>query len=154
MTRYPALFTFLIALLIISSGMLTARALAQVRASQEPQAAVFVVSAGGSVEGQSSVRFYPDALQVQRGAAVTWQFHGAHNIHFRPAGTLTTSLDQTIDDGARYQGGDASSGIRVASASAGLPPTFTLLMDLAPGTYSYLCDLHPGMRGTIEVVSG
>jgi plastocyanin len=31
-------------------------------------------------------------------------------------------------------------------------PTFSLEMDLEPGNYPYLCDLHPGMVGGIEVV--
>lgn len=154
MARHPALFTFLIALLILSSGMLTALALAQARAAQTPKTAVFIVSAGGRDAQQSSVRFYPDALQVRRGDTITWQFHGAHNVHFRPAGVITTGLEQTIADGALYQGGDVNSGVHVASTNPDLQTRFSLQMDLAPGVYSYLCDLHPGMRGTIQVVGG
>ena len=31
-------------------------------------------------------------------------------------------------------------------------PTFTLTFDVAPGTYTYFCDVHPGMTGEIVVV--
>jgi plastocyanin len=60
----------------------------------------------------------------------------------------------TIDNGGTYTGGPMNSGL-----PAGVPggPTdagglFSVVMDVEPGSYTYMCDVHPGMVGVINVV--
>jgi len=54
----------------------------------------------------------------------------------------------SLKSGDAYKA-DGGSGILPAGPGA---DTFSVVMDVEPGTYNYLCDLHPGMVGTIVVV--
>ncbi|RMF78385.1 MAG: LysM peptidoglycan-binding domain-containing protein [Chloroflexi bacterium] len=127
----------------------------------------FVVSAGaGLAPGNSEVlAFAPSNLQVHRGDTVTWLNNGFHNIRFSETGNIPLVLIPgqadveipqvnpavalpSIQSGSVYTGGGANSGL-----PADGPPIFSLVIDLAPGTYNYVCDVHPGMNGTIEVVA-
>jgi plastocyanin len=87
---------------------------------------------GGPVETTSvSVvdnEFNPAAIQVSPGATVTWTWNGSatHNVNFA-SGSIVDSPDQ-------------SSG------------TYAVAMPMAPGTYTYVCDYHPGiMTGSVLV---
>lgn len=112
----------------------------------------FIVWAGGNLLGQSNTRFYTAELQIHRGDTVTWQFYGPHNVHFRVADG-PAAFEANIESGAVFQGEDANSGILNISANPDEPTEFSLVFDVDPGVYEYLCDIHPGMRGTIEVVA-
>ncbi|GAB2722044.1 hypothetical protein GCM10027089_52480 [Nocardia thraciensis] len=75
-----------------------------------------------------NMKFSPSALTIRAGDTVTWKFsdsapHGVQGI------------------------GDAALGINSPILTEGeWSHTFT-----SPGTYRYLCPLHPEMRGTITV---
>ena len=84
---------------------------------------------GPTRDGQTVVieatSFEPADLLIDSGTAVTWQWAGgvAHDV----VGSNFASAIQT--DG-----------------------TFTYIFD-QPGAYDYWCNLHPGMKGTVTVVS-
>ena len=143
-----------------AAGLFSSQLMAQ---DAEPQA--FTVMAGGHGPGNVEVlAFAPLSLQVHRGDSITWVVTGFHNIHFENEpqplvvmsevnGQMMPLLNSaiafpTIETNAAYQGGDANSGLPVEGA-----PPFSLVIDLEPGTYSYLCDIHPGMAGTVTVVA-
>lgn len=141
--------------------------------AQEMEPAHFVVQGGvPGIGNAEALIFAPQTLNVHRGDTVTWMVNGFHNIRFPDENGLaplalipgidTVDIPQinpvvafpTLDNGATYLGGPANSGLP-AGAPGG--PTdaggvFSLVMDVEPGTYSYLCDVHPGMAGTINVV--
>jgi len=151
-----------LALGVVAAGLFTY----QPALAQEPQHQTFMVMAGGHFGGNmEALTFAPQSIQVHRGDTIMWHFASFHNVHFASApAELITVTDvngqptpqinpvvafPTIQNGADYQGGDANSGIPVGE-NAFL--TFSLVIDLPPGTYSYVCDIHPGMIGTIIVV--
>src|SRR5436305_14698988 len=75
--------------------------------------------------------FNAKAVTVNAGDAVTWDFQeGGHNVD-------VVSGPETF----RNQSGTTSSGTQFAH-------TFS-----KPGTYSYICDYHSGMKGTVTVVA-
>jgi plastocyanin len=147
----------------VVAGIVTPRiAAAQ---AQEPQ--TYTVFAGDTADFNTAVlAFAPQDLQVHRGDTVTWAVTGFHNIHFENAlseliiapevdGQPLPQLNPavaipSIDNGGIFQGGDANSGLPLDPANASA--TFSLVMDVEPGTYAYFCDIHPGMVGTITVV--
>lgn len=96
-------------------------------------AAIGVTNLSVMYDGFQRHRFAPSVVQVPSGTTITWEF---------------------ADRGA--SGNDTPVGHNVVGAGWGSPVlasgtwqhTFT-----APGTYRYLCSLHPGMDGVVEVVS-
>ena len=131
----------------------------------EPQ--TYTVLAGGSdLYNTAVLAFAPQTLQVHRGDTVMWVLGGFHNIHFEQAVSdlvVAPEVDgkplpqvnpavafPSIDNGGVYLGGDANSGISLDPTNPML--TFSLVMDVAPGSYGFFCDLHPGMVGLITVV--
>jgi plastocyanin len=148
--------------------------LAQIRADA---AAVRVEAGGGTYAvlagsangtGASANLFLPGALSVKRGDTVLWtraDSFNAHSVTFPGAGNAppdliearmrpdgTPLLVQPAAAGARSPGtsyageGPANSGIMTL-----LGTTYLLQFDAPPGTYDYLCLLHPEMKGTITV---
>jgi plastocyanin len=134
--------------------------------AQEAEPQNFTVLAGGYGPANIEVlAFAPQSLQVHRGDTVTWVNNGFHNIHFanepaelvvmgevngEPVPQLNPGIAfPTIESGSVYQGGDANSGLPMP----GVSPIFSLVIDLEPGAYSFLCDIHPGMAGVINVVA-
>src|SRR5215213_10353222 len=111
--------------------------------------------------GIDILAFGPQSLRVHRGDTVTWKVTGFHNIRFdvKPAdytvnsqvdGKAVTELNPVITfpnakTGDLFKPG-LSTGILRTSAE------FSVLMDIPPGTYTYVCDIHPGMIAIIEVV--
>lgn len=153
----------IVAALAVIAGALSSRLVAR---AQDMEAQTFVLQAG--VMGPAGIEvlaFAPGVLQVHRGDTVTWSVNGFHDIHFEEAPAplvVAPEVDgqplpqinpavafQTIDSGAPYQGGEANSGLPLAPEDA----IFSLVMDVDPGTYSYFCDVHPGMVGVITVVA-
>ena len=114
--------------------------------------------------GLESLIFSPQTLKVHRGDTVTWQFRGFHNVRFDQK-NLDILADNDIDGKKlpelnpqilfpNAKGGDVfKAGINTGIPLAGpnVEP-FSLVMDVEPGTYSYVCDVHPGMVGSIVVV--
>ena len=120
--------------------------------------------------------YYPDTLQVQRGDVVSFDYQGEHSVTFYPRGVRRASLlvaderegDVRLDgvfpsrtDCALGVGADAlppcvlSSADQFLNAGASVPdPDYItrIKVDAPPGTYSYFCVFHRGMRGAIEVV--
>jgi plastocyanin len=141
--------------------------------AQEAEPAHFMVQGGIPGLGNAEALIYaPQILNVHRGDTVTWAINGFHNVRFPDENGLApfvlipgandVEVPQvnplvafpTLENGAAYQGGPANSGL-----PAGVPggPTdangmFSLVIDLEPGSYNYLCDVHPGMAGVINVV--
>src|SRR4051794_3981709 len=71
--------------------------------------------------------FGPTAVNVAPGDSVTWNWNsGPHNVH-------VISGPQSFDSGIKDTGG-----------------TYTHTLTAA-GTYTYQCDVHPSMRGTVVV---
>src|SRR3954451_6731748 len=89
------------------------------------------VAAPATVQvGKGGDKFVTDSVTVNTGESVTWHWvSGTHNVHF--TGTAPTGGDIDFQSKA---GGDKSR-------------TFS-----TPGTYSYLCEAHSGMKGTVTVV--
>lgn len=137
------------------------RALAQDAAHQ-----TFMVQAGGFGAANVEVlAFAPSVVQVHRGDTVMWHIASFHNVHVGEAPSefvVVSEVDgqpvpqinpavglPSIESGADYTGGDVSSGLPQGDVLTG---TFSLVIDLEPGTYAYFCDVHPGMTGVIEVL--
>ncbi len=153
-----------IAALAIMAGALSNRLVAQAQGAA-PQ--TFVVQAGAlGPAGVEVLAFAPASLQIHQGDTVTWSINSFHNIHFeqQPVDLVIAPPDasgqpqpqinpaiafRTIDTGSDYTGGDATSGLPLQPSDA----IFSLIMNLPPGTYSYFCDVHPGMVGVITVVA-
>ena len=150
------------AVLAIGTGAFSNRLVAR---AQAMNAQSFVVQAG--VQGYAGVdvlAFAPANLQVHRGDTVTWMINSVHDVHFEEAPVpliVAPEVDgqplpqinpavafRSLDTGSPYQGGDANSGIPLKPEDT----MFSLVMDVDPGTYSYFCDVHPGMVGTVTVV--
>jgi plastocyanin len=124
----------------------------------------FTVMVGQSTDtGADILAFAPQTIKVHRGDTITWKFAPVHNVHF-----VDKPVDQIIPtkiDGKdafvlnpviivpNVQNGDSVK----AGTNTGLlgdpsgPTEFTGVIDLAPGTYTYLCDIHHGMIGQIIV---
>lgn len=92
--------------------------------------ATTVAPAGGGTSGTSitihNYAFSPAKLTVKPGATIT-----VHN---------EDSVAHTVTDTGKFDTGDVASG---ATKSFTAPST--------PGTYSYMCTIHPFMMGTLTV---
>jgi plastocyanin len=90
-----------------------------------PKVASEAPGGGGEAVAISGFAFEPSTLQVPAGTEVTW-------TNEDPAPHTDTSEDGSFDSGQLDQGA-----------------TFSTTVD---GTVTYVCQIHPTMRGTIEVV--
>ncbi len=97
-------------------------------------------------------RFGPVAVSVDAGDTVTWEAVSPYEPH---TVTFESPFSSPEEEGAiapggpkpggAYTGGFASSGI-FGKADGTYSLRFT-----KPGTYSYVCVLHPGQKGTVKV---
>jgi plastocyanin len=147
---------------------------AHAQASTQQTFVVFAGAAGPA--NMDLLEFFPKDVKVHRGDTVTWLINGFHNISFvgstmdtnaAPEQLFTMSdvngqqltyfnpeiTTPTIQNGDKYTGGAAESGLPVQT------PALSLIIDAAPGTYYYHCDVHYGgpdakehMEGSITVV--
>ncbi len=161
-------FILLLLLLVLLGGMMAVNAQSPERAPQ-----TYTIHAGAA--GPGNVRlltFYPANVQVHRGDTIVWQVHDFHNMRFdteplplfveaevegQTALTLNADiLFPNVEDGAAFQGSEINTGAPVDENAIIDGPdsvwTFSVVMDAPPGTYVYLCDIHPGMIGTITIV--
>ncbi|HLA44878.1 MAG TPA: plastocyanin/azurin family copper-binding protein, partial [Aggregatilineales bacterium] len=138
----------------------------------QAESQTFVIQAGGAGIGAAeALVFAPANVNVHRGDTVTWAVNGFHNIRFTDGtflpialvpGTDDVEVPQinpaiafpTIENGVAFQGGEANAGLPagVPGGASDAGGVFSLVMDVEPGTYNYLCDVHPGMLGFITVV--
>lgn len=135
--------------------------------AQDTEPQTFYVHAGDTAIYNTAVlAFGPQSLQVHRGDTVTWVIDGFHNIRFATSLAelvIAPEVDgqpllqfnpaiafPTIENGGVFTGGEANSGVGLDPANPML--TFSLVMDVEPGVYGYMCDIHPGMIGNITVV--
>ena len=124
--------------------------------TQVPAATGATVAAGWGDKLVAVNRYSPETVSIKAGQTVTWQTispYMPHTVSFRapfqspdqPNALLPTGAKS----GARFAGGVAHSGI-----FGPLPEfpgdKFSLTFTKA-GTYPYLCVLHPGMAGTVQV---
>jgi plastocyanin len=114
------------------------------------------VVAGWSDKILAVNRFDPETVSVKAGQTVTWRSVSAwmpHTVSFQPPfkspAEPNAFLPSGVKDGGRFPGGESHSGIFGAPPD-GLKDTFALTFTKA-GKYPYLCLLHPGMAGTVEV---
>jgi plastocyanin len=164
--RTNSMYLLLPVMLVVGFAAGIFSTLAPIQA-QEMEAETYTVLAGADAPYNSTVlAFAPQSLQVHRGDTVTWAFGGFHNIHFeselapliiapevdgQPLPQVNPAIAfPTIENGATFQGGDVNSGIPLDPTAPMF--TFSLIMDVEPGDYSYFCDIHPGMSGSISVV--
>jgi plastocyanin len=161
-TLFLKLVSIAVLLLIVFSSLAMPRLIARAAPAS------YTVLAGASLdEGNGPVvdalAFFPATLKVHRGDSVVWQFVPIHTVHFALKGP-DLLVPQDIDGkqvpiinpfitSPNAKDGDSlkdnlESGL-LGDPSG--PTTFTLVIDSAPGTYTYICDLHTGMIGTIVV---
>jgi len=156
--RFKAIF--LIVALIIVSGVLSTRTSARAAG-----AASYNILAGYTSEGRVDIlAFAPQTVKVHRGDTITWNYTPVHDVHFaaKPADLIVVNeidgqqipevnpviITPTGESGDKFKEG-FNTGLL---GDPGMSATFSVVMDAAPGTYTYLCDLHAGMVGTIIVV--
>lgn len=86
--------------------------------------------AAASVTATTGQKFTPATVRVATGGVVTWVFQSlGHNVTFTPA----TGAPEDIPG---------------VNSNTSIARTFT-----TSGTFAYHCTIHPGMTGSVQVVS-
>jgi plastocyanin len=124
--------------------------------SDPPLANGATVSAGWGNKLVAVNRFSPEVVSVKAGQAVTWRTKSdwmPHTVSFQapfhsPA-EPNAFLPTGVKSAGRFAGGVSHSGI-FGPPPDGKTTTFSLTFTKA-GKYAYLCLLHPGMAGTVQV---
>lgn len=113
------------------------------------------------------LQFGPGTLQVHRGDTITWAIGGFHNVHVGGEAPSELVIAPEVDgkplpqinpqvafpygakNGEAFTGTESGSGLIPPDQ----PQAFSLVIDVAAGTtFSYQCDIHPGMAGNVTVV--
>ena len=114
------------------------------------------VVAGWSDKIVAINRFHPETVSIKMGQRVTWKTASdwmPHTVSFQPPfkspAEPNALLPSGVKSGGRFAGGVSHSGI-FGPPPDGKTDTFSLVFTKS-GKYAYLCLLHPGMAGTVEV---
>ena len=122
----------------------------------------------GDGYGASALQFLPGDLTVRRGDSVVWAMPDPFEVHTisfvsgatppdfveprppaQPGGppllVIPATVAGPVGDGAYAGQGLANSGI------LGNGGAYLLRFDALPGSYEYLCLIHPTMRGRVTV---
>jgi plastocyanin len=151
----------------ISPDAVTAQAESELDATKAQLTSIPIPPAGSSADGANVVsgwsnkivavnRFYPETVAVKSGQTVTWRTRSdwmPHTVSFQPPFQSPAEPNALLPSGVKsegeYAGGESHSGI-FGPPPDGKTDTFSLTFTKA-GKYPYLCMLHPGMAGTVEV---
>lgn len=102
--------------------------------------------------------YLPEAITVAAGTTVEWTTAGPdpHSVTFMPTGQeVPAAPDEALfaptPPTGPYDGKALVNSGLIPQGPAAAPP-FEVVFD-TPGTYSYGCVIHPGMRGTVTVVA-
>jgi plastocyanin len=121
-----------------------------------PTASGANVASGWSNKLVAVNRFHPEVVTIKAGQTVTWRVASdwmPHTVSFQPPfkspAEPNALLPSGVKPGGKFAGGESHSGI-FGPPPDGLTDTFTLTFTKT-GKYAYLCLLHPGMAGTVEV---
>jgi plastocyanin len=122
-------------------------------ASVVPVTSPGIVQAGAVGRELTLNRFYPSTITVSPGQTVTWKDEGyePHVVAFGPQISPEDPLvfgAPTPPSGSAYTGGQAVSGLFGARP---FPSTSYALKFTTAGKYPYICAIHPGMAGEVEV---
>lgn len=116
------------------------------------------MAVAGTGQGAIAVnRFYPATIAVETGTTVAWNAQSDFEPHTITFGSKWQSgaddpasfAPAGIRSGGRYSGGLANSGF-LPAPSEKAKPIFSLVFT-KPGRFAYVCVLHPGMEGIVEV---
>jgi plastocyanin len=137
-------------------GAVMAQVTGLVAPPDPPVANGATVSAGWGNTLVAVNRFSPETVAVKAGQTVTWRTKSEwmpHTVSFQPPfqspAEPNALLPAGVKSAGRYAGGISHSGI-FGPPPDGKTTTFSLTF-AKPGKYPYLCVLHPGMAGTVEV---
>jgi plastocyanin len=115
------------------------------------------VLAGWGDEVVAADVFAPATVEVKAGDTVAWTSESPympHTVSFEVPFSSPDAPDALLPagtkSGAAYEGGTAHSGI---IGPAPYPTKTFSLRFSKPGTYRYVCILHPRMSGTVEVAA-
>ncbi|HEV8624797.1 MAG TPA: plastocyanin/azurin family copper-binding protein [Acidimicrobiia bacterium] len=124
--------------------------------TQAPVANGATVTAGWGDKLIGVNRFSPETVSVKIGQTVTWRDVSSwlpHTVSFQPpfknGEEPDAMLPLGVKAGGKFAGGVAHSG--VFGPKPPFPTDSFSLVFTKPGKYPYLCLLHPGMAGTVQV---
>jgi plastocyanin len=131
-------------------------AVAQRQAESPPAAGDGVtVAAGWGTKVVAVNQFAPAVTRVKAGQAVTWKALSPYEPHtvtfqspFQAPDEPGVFVPGGVPSGGRYTSGLAHSGLLGPTP---FPADSYSLVFTKPGTYSYVCVLHPGMAGEVVV---
>jgi plastocyanin len=124
-----------------------------VAAAEEADRPADTVQAGSEQGAAVVTRFFPTEISVPAGTTVTWVNEGndphvvAFGQEYGPHAPENFA-PPTIPPGEDYTSGPAISGV---FGNPPFPATTYALRFPDPGRYTYLCPIHPGMAGVVEV---
>lgn len=118
-----------------------------------PAPSAGVVHAGAVGKEVSLEQFFPTTVSISVGHTVTWK-NDSYEPHVVVLGRRLSPEDPLVfgpptqPPGSAYAGGVVVSGL---FAGRPFPSDHYSLTFTMPGTYTYMCPLHPGMAGVVEV---
>lgn len=146
---------------------------APVGSDAAPKGGKLVVQAGAAHPTNKNApyeytRYYPEVLNIHRGQTVSWKILGFHSITFSKSGQPgfyrpdeapgTYAIPERWFATGCGQSGQKACVLKSSTPflSSGAPffsgGPFATTFDVPPGGYTYFCVVHPGMKGTINVV--
>lgn len=141
------------AFIILSAAMAPTHALAVTR---------WTVIVGGHTKDNRVYAngFFPRELTIRVGDTVTWKFDGYHNVTFLGGGPRPSFA---IKNGNRFYGNPqvffpaggnqySGTGLHNSGTPQGDKPFSYSLTFTKPGRFEYVCTIHPGMTGIVNVV--